>query len=427
MNQPTARPWVALACGGTGGHLFPGIAVGEVLAAHGCAVTLMISSKEIDRRGASLSPQFECITLPAVGLERGREFDFLRSGWKSYRTVIREFRARRPAAVLAMGGFTAAAPILAGRRMGAATFLHESNSIPGRANRWLARWVDRAFVGFPQTAARLRHCGISVTGTPVRARFGTVVSAHCRVELGLDPDEPVLLVMGGSQGASAINDLVLTALPKLHQQVQGLQIIHLTGVGSYSRVEQAYRGWPGRVLVRDFAAEMETIMGAATLAITRAGASTLAELAASGLASVLVPYPRASDNHQVLQRSSPSRHRGGAHDGGSGGKSRGSGLHGEGNGGRRGGSTPDARGLEPMASVGGGTADCRGDHGANWQDAAEAGGNRRRTATGGDPGERRSRALGPGRGQARTSGELPWLRMPPAPWKIWVGGFRGQP
>ncbi len=82
------------------------------------------------------------------------------------------------------------------------------------------------------------------------------------------------------------------------QQVQGLQIIHLTGAGNYSRVEQAYRGWQGRVLVKDFAAEMETIMGAATLAITRAGASTLAELAASGLASVLVPYPRASDNHQ---------------------------------------------------------------------------------------------------------------------------------
>jgi UDP-N-acetylglucosamine--N-acetylmuramyl-(pentapeptide) pyrophosphoryl-undecaprenol N-acetylglucosamine transferase len=298
MNPEPKRPWVALACGGTGGHLFPGIAVGEVLAAHGCAVTLMISSKEIDRRGASLAPQFECITLPAVGLERGRELEFLRCGWSSYRTASRAFRARRPAAVLAMGGFTAAAPILAGRRLGAATFLHESNSIPGRANRWLARWVDRAFVGFPQTAARLKHCGISVTGTPVRARFGTVAKERCRLALGLDPDDPVLLVMGGSQGASAINDLVLGALPRLHQQLPGLQIIHLTGVGNHSRVEQAYRGWQGRVLVKDFAAEMEIIMGASTLAISRAGASTLAELAASGLVSVLVPYPWASDNHQ---------------------------------------------------------------------------------------------------------------------------------
>jgi UDP-N-acetylglucosamine--N-acetylmuramyl-(pentapeptide) pyrophosphoryl-undecaprenol N-acetylglucosamine transferase len=98
--------------------------------------------------------------------------------------VSREFRARRPAAVLAMGGFTSAAPILAGRRVGAATFLHEANSIPGRANRWLARWVDRAFVGFPQTAARLRHCRITVTGTPVRARFGAVDGGFAGGSLG---------------------------------------------------------------------------------------------------------------------------------------------------------------------------------------------------------------------------------------------------
>jgi UDP-N-acetylglucosamine--N-acetylmuramyl-(pentapeptide) pyrophosphoryl-undecaprenol N-acetylglucosamine transferase len=300
MNAQAKRPWVALACGGTGGHLFPGIAVGEVLAAHGCAVTLMLSSKEIDRRGAGLAPQFDCITLPAVGLERGRELEFVRGVWRSYRQASREFRARRPAAVLAMGGFTAAAPVLAGRRMGAATFLHESNSIPGRANRWLARWVDRAFVGFPQAAARLRNCGISVTGTPVRARFGTVSRRSCRLELGLEPEDPVLLVMGGSQGASAINDLVLAALPKLRQRPRRLQIIHLTGAGDYGRVERAFRGWPGKALVRDFAGEMEVVMGASTMAVTRAGASTLAELAASGLASVLVPYPRAADNHQYF-------------------------------------------------------------------------------------------------------------------------------
>jgi UDP-N-acetylglucosamine--N-acetylmuramyl-(pentapeptide) pyrophosphoryl-undecaprenol N-acetylglucosamine transferase len=238
------------------------------------------------------------MTLPAVGLERGREFEFIREGWRSYVQASRAFRERRPAAVLAMGGFTSAAPILAGRRVGAATFLHESNSIPGRASRWLARWVDRAFVGFPQTAARLRHCGITVTGTPVRARFGVKDGGECRRELGLSPDAPVLLVMGGSQGASGINELVMGALPGLRQQVPRLEIIHLTGTGDYARVERAYQDWPNRVLVRDFAGEMEVMMGAATVAITRAGASTLAELAASGLASVLVPYPRAADNHQ---------------------------------------------------------------------------------------------------------------------------------
>jgi UDP-N-acetylglucosamine--N-acetylmuramyl-(pentapeptide) pyrophosphoryl-undecaprenol N-acetylglucosamine transferase len=298
MSKPVTWPWVVVACGGTGGHLFPGIAVGEALMARGCSVTLMVSSKEIDRRGASLAPQFDCMTLPAVGLERGRGLEFIRAGWNSYLQSSRTFRARRPAAVLAMGGFTSAAPILAGRRVGAATFIHESNSIPGRANRWLARWVERAFVGFPQAAARLRNCGISVTGTPVRARFGAMDGRRCRLELGLEPDDPVLLVMGGSQGASAINELVMAALPGLQQQVSRLQIIHLTGVRDHRRVEEAYGVWRGRALVKDFAGEMEVWMGAATMAITRAGASTLAELAASGLASLLVPYPWAADNHQ---------------------------------------------------------------------------------------------------------------------------------
>jgi UDP-N-acetylglucosamine--N-acetylmuramyl-(pentapeptide) pyrophosphoryl-undecaprenol N-acetylglucosamine transferase len=278
--------------------LFPGIAVGEVLAAHGCSVTLMVSSKEIDRRGASLAPQFECLTLPAVGLERGRGLEFVRCGWRSYLQAQREFRARHPTAVLAMGGFTSAAPILAGLRAGSATFIHESNSIPGRANRWLARWVDRVFVGFPQTAARLRRCGITVTGTPVRARFGAAEGRSCRLELGLEPDDPVLLVMGGSQGASAINELVMAALPRLQQQVARLQIVHLTGPYDHSRAQRAYSLWQGKALVKDFAGEMDVLMGAATVAVTRAGASTLAELAASRLPSVLVPYPRAADNHQ---------------------------------------------------------------------------------------------------------------------------------
>ncbi len=300
MSATVTRPRIAIACGGTGGHLFPGIAVGEVLAAHGCSVTLLVSSKEIDRRGTNLAPQFECVILPAIGWERGRSLQFLRSGMRSYTQARAEFRARRPAAVLAMGGFTSAPPILAGRKLGTPTFIHESNSIPGRANRWLAGRVDRVFVGFPQTAARLRCRGIRVTGTPVRARFGVTDQRECRLKIGLDPDDPVLLVMGGSQGASAINEGVIVALPALQQQLPRLQIIHLTGPRDHHRTKQAYSVWHGKALVKDFAGEMESLMGAATVAITRAGASTLAELAASGLASVLVPYPRAADNHQYF-------------------------------------------------------------------------------------------------------------------------------
>ena len=102
-----------------------------------------------------------------------------------------------------------------GRKLGAATFLHESNSIPGRANRWLAPLVDAVFVGFPAAARRLRCRTVTVTGTPVRPQFHPMDAAACRFALGLDPARPVLLVMGGSQGARAVNQLVSQSLPLL--------------------------------------------------------------------------------------------------------------------------------------------------------------------------------------------------------------------
>lgn len=298
MNNRARLDRVAVACGGTGGHLCPGTAVAERLLARGCAVTLMVSPKEIDQRGVDLAPDLDWVTLPAVGLERGRWLSFLHGFWKSYWVARRHFRQRRPAAVLAMGGFTSAAPILAGRHFSGATFLHEANGIPGRANRWLARWVDCAFVGFPQAAARFRNCRIEVTGTPVRSRFQKLDPAECRSRLGLAADRPVLLVMGGSQGARAINELVLAALPSLERQTPQLQILHLTGSEDFGRVQDGYARWRGGSVIRDFLGEMELAMGAATLAISRAGGSTLAEMAAMGLPSILIPYPSATDNHQ---------------------------------------------------------------------------------------------------------------------------------
>src|SRR5256885_9354369 len=123
------------------------------------------------------------------------------------------FKARPPQAVLAMGGFTSAPPILAGRKADAATFLHESNSIPGRANRWLAPFVRAAFVGFPAAARRLRCLTVKVTGTPVRPQFHPMDAGACRVPPGLDANRPGLLVLGGRQGARGVNPLGTPSLP----------------------------------------------------------------------------------------------------------------------------------------------------------------------------------------------------------------------
>jgi UDP-N-acetylglucosamine--N-acetylmuramyl-(pentapeptide) pyrophosphoryl-undecaprenol N-acetylglucosamine transferase len=294
--QPPVR--VAIACGGTGGHLFPGLAVAGQLVRRGCAAMLLISPKDVDQQALQGVSGMEVVTLPAVGLRRGGELAFVRGFIQSYRAAARLFKSRPPQAALAMGGFTSAPPILAATRAGARTFLHESNTIPGRANRWLSRVVHRAFVGFPTAAVRLRNRNVTVTGTPVRPCFEAREARGCRVALGLDPARPVILVMGGSQGASGLNELVLRSLPLLASRAPDLQWFHLTGPRDTEKVTEAYAALKLKALVHPFFAEMELALGAATAAVSRAGASSLAELAAMRLPAVLVPYPTATDNHQ---------------------------------------------------------------------------------------------------------------------------------
>jgi UDP-N-acetylglucosamine--N-acetylmuramyl-(pentapeptide) pyrophosphoryl-undecaprenol N-acetylglucosamine transferase len=289
---------VAIACGGTGGHLFPGQAVAEALLEQGCAVTLFVSAKEVDREAARSLSGVRVVTLPAVGLTLGGVGRFLGGSWKSFGLARRFFREQSHQAVLAMGGFTSAPPVIAGRLAGAVTFLHESNSIPGRANRWLAPWVDAALLGFPQAAQRLKCARVEVIGTPVRPQFQPGSPASARRALGLDPLRSVLLVMGGSQGAAGVNELVLRSLEALRRAEPDLQLLHLTGRADFERIQAAYRGANLKSVVRPFLTEMELALDAATVALSRAGASSLAELAAMRVPSVLVPYPFAADNHQ---------------------------------------------------------------------------------------------------------------------------------
>jgi UDP-N-acetylglucosamine--N-acetylmuramyl-(pentapeptide) pyrophosphoryl-undecaprenol N-acetylglucosamine transferase len=272
--------------------------VGGALLRRGAQVQLLISPKAVDQEAARSALGMKVETLPAVGLSGRNVLKFVAAFWKSLRAARKLFRAGRPDAVLAMGGFTAAPAVLAGRGCGAATFLHESNAIPGRANRWLSRVVTQAFVGFPVAADRLRRTEVVVTGTPVRDEFQSGNAEACRTALGLEAHRPVLLVTGGSQGASAINELVLRALPVLESALPELQIIHLCGAAHFERVNEAYRSRGKRVLLRPFLTEMELALGAATVVVSRAGGSSLAELAAVQVPAILIPYPFAADDHQ---------------------------------------------------------------------------------------------------------------------------------
>jgi UDP-N-acetylglucosamine--N-acetylmuramyl-(pentapeptide) pyrophosphoryl-undecaprenol N-acetylglucosamine transferase len=298
MHSLPAERYVAIACGGTGGHLFPGMAIGEKLVERGCDVTLFVSRKEVDQVIARAREGMEAVSLPAVPLLKGNFPIFLKTFWESFGIARACFRARKPAAVLAMGSFTSAAPILAGRLAGVKTALHEANSIAGRANRLLAPWVNHVFIGFSSAANQLRNRSVQFTGTPVRSQFQPADSAAAKMALGLDPNNPVLLVMGGSQGASAVNKAVVEAVPILTQAIPGIQFLHLTGAALHESVAAAYRPLTSRAKVLPFLTEMDLALAAATVAISRAGASSLAEFAAMEVPSILIPYPTAADDHQ---------------------------------------------------------------------------------------------------------------------------------
>jgi UDP-N-acetylglucosamine--N-acetylmuramyl-(pentapeptide) pyrophosphoryl-undecaprenol N-acetylglucosamine transferase len=260
-------------------------------------------------------------------LQRGEEVAFVRGFVRSYREAKKLFREQAPDAVLGMGGFTSAPAILAAKRCGVQTFLHESNRIAGRANRWLSRVVTEAFVGFPNTRG-LSSRRVRRTGTPVRPEFNRCVSdkvqdfevehqrvnreeqtsngqqsnfeERCRRMLGLDSERPVVVVVGGSQGASGLNELVEQALPVIADAAPEVQWFHLAGQRDVQKVKETYSRLRINAVVQAFSNQMDQVLGAATVAVSRAGASSLAELAAMRVPAVLVPYPAATDNHQFF-------------------------------------------------------------------------------------------------------------------------------
>jgi UDP-N-acetylglucosamine--N-acetylmuramyl-(pentapeptide) pyrophosphoryl-undecaprenol N-acetylglucosamine transferase len=288
---------VTIACGGTGGHLFPGLAVAEALVSQGSRPSLMISAKTVDRQAVKGVQGMEVVTLPAVALQRGARWSFCTNVVRSARQSLAHFRKHRPQAVLAMGGFACVGPVLAARWLRIPVFLHESNTIPGRANRLLSHLASEVFVGFPSAASRFRR-EATVTGTPVRMPNAPIEDPGCRRLLGLDADRPVILVIGGSQGAIAINDIVLRALPGARSLLPHWQWLHLSGPADEARVRAAYAAEGLTAVVHGFWHRMDLAWRAASAAIGRAGASSMAEMAALRVPAVLIPFPHAADNHQ---------------------------------------------------------------------------------------------------------------------------------
>jgi len=310
---PGSRAFL-LSCGGTGGHLSPGIALAEGLAARGHRPILLISHKKVDTRLASKYPalRFEPIPGTPFGAHPAVLGRFLVSQSKGYAAGRRLVRAERPAAIVGFGGFTTASVILAGRLHGVPVALHESNRVPGKAVRHLARFADRVWLppgialpGRPADDPRVRAAAM-----PVRAEIVRVPRAEAAARLGLDPAKKILAVFGGSQGATPLNSWARDAARDL--AARGVQLVCVTGLG---KGEAAFTENPGpslpaattslstpRPAVRSawipFCDDVAGLLSAADLVVARAGAGSLAEFARIGVPAVLVPYPQAADDHQ---------------------------------------------------------------------------------------------------------------------------------
>ncbi len=295
---------IAIACGGTGGHLFPGLAVAEELQRRGHETMLLVSSKQIDALALAGATNHQSRTLSAAGwpgIFTPKIFRFflkLIESWRECRQIFKEFQ---PSVVLGMGGFTSAIPLIFAQKNHLQTLIHESNAFPGRVTRLVAPHVNKTLLGFASCANYLRKAKCVTTGTPVRRdlkRFDRIEAAE---KVGLDPHRKILFIMGGSQGAHGLNEVILKMLPLLESaEREQWQFVHLAGQADANLVEINYRRQRLTAVVKAFTNEMQLFYSMADLIITRSGAASLTEISHYSLPSILVPFPAAADDHQTF-------------------------------------------------------------------------------------------------------------------------------
>ncbi|HEY3102873.1 MAG TPA: undecaprenyldiphospho-muramoylpentapeptide beta-N-acetylglucosaminyltransferase [Pyrinomonadaceae bacterium] len=288
---------VLIAAGGTGGHIYPGIAVAkEIMRREPVSVVRFVgTAKGLEKRVVP-NAGFELSIIESAGLKNVGVVAWLRGllllpkSFLSARRLIREFR---PDIVVGAGGYVSGPVLLAASLMKLPTLVMESNALPGWTNRVLARFVDKAAVSFAEAMPHFRGKAV-LTGNPVRSEFFDIpAKTHVAEKISL-------LVFGGSQGARAINEAMLDALPHLAKEKDRLRVKHQTGTADFENTERRYAkaSWSNNVEVKAYIDDMVSEFAKADLIISRAGATTTAELLAAGKAAIMIPFPLAADDHQ---------------------------------------------------------------------------------------------------------------------------------
>ncbi len=287
-----------VACGGTGGHVFPGLAVARELQRRGHAVEVWFSGRDIEKStlGSWGGPVFLTGARPL-------SFRTVLQVTRAFFRCLRALKHKRVDAVLAMGSYASLPPVLAARLRHVPILLHEANAVPGKAVDFLSRFAALTATSFEETAKWLPERKVVCTGLPVRGDL-TGQPRFAEIPAGLF----TVFVTGGSQGARRVNELASQALCLLKQSgVDDVFVVHQCGVADEARVKAAYAAAGVRAKVCAFLAEMGSAYASADLVICRAGASTCFELCLLGNPALLIPLPTAVRNHQHLNAAAIAR------------------------------------------------------------------------------------------------------------------------
>jgi len=289
---------LVIAGGGTGGHLFPGIAIAQALKAHHAdnEVLFVGTEKGIEVREVPKAG-FDLKLIDVAGLKRVGIKQMVKSLWmlpSSYiqsRRILKDFKAD---AVIGVGGYASGPLVLAARTMGIPTAICEQNSVPGLTNRILGKLVRRVFGTFPSAASSFPSAKFSLVGNPVRQSFLDAAAQPAK-----PPVKGRVFVFGGSQGARPLNQTLPAALKRLLDDGRDLSIVHQAGKLDIEDVKKAYADLGVEAEVTPFISDMVSAYRAAEVVVCRAGATSCSELVALGVPSILVPFPQAADDHQT--------------------------------------------------------------------------------------------------------------------------------
>ncbi|MCK0470664.1 undecaprenyldiphospho-muramoylpentapeptide beta-N-acetylglucosaminyltransferase [Halalkalibacter sp. APA_J-10(15)] len=293
---------VVVSGGGTGGHIYPALALIKEMKRINSDVEILYVGTEKGLESEIVTrEQIPFKSIPITGFKRSISLENIKtvyrflSGTRKMKSLLREFK---PDVVIGTGGYVCGPVVYAAAKLKIPTVVHEQNSVPGLTNKFLSKYVDKVAICFEEAKHFFPSQKVVLTGNPRASEVMNVDASAGRRSLSLNEHQKTVLIVGGSRGARPINEAFLTIIGKLKHK--SYQIVYVTGTVHYDRIMEQMKkhDHPQNVTIKPFIHNMPDVLGAVDLIVARAGATTLAEITALGLPSILIPSPYVTNNHQ---------------------------------------------------------------------------------------------------------------------------------